>query len=217
MEVNNEIINHALVLWNYHNFKSELSKSDFILVMGSADTRVAIHGAYLMNLGYADIIVASGGYGKVTKDIFNMTEGERFGEIINFCGVSKAKILVEKEASNSGDNLQFVKKIFEQESRVYKKGILVTKPYMKKRAFAIAMKQWPEISWQVSAPALSLDMYISKEISMDMTINLMVGDLQRIKIYPDKGFQIPMEIPLEVWDSYEFLKGRGYTKYVIDE
>jgi hypothetical protein len=43
----------------------------------------------------------------------------------------------------------------------------------------------------------------------------MVGDLQRIKIYPDLGYQIAQEIPDEVWRAFEELVRAGYDKYLI--
>lgn len=45
----------------------------------------------------------------------------------------------------------------------------------------------------------------------------MVGDLQRIKEYPAKGFQIEMEIPGEVWDAFELLVREGYGQHLIRE
>ena len=42
----------------------------------------------------------------------------------------------------------------------------------------------------------------------------MVGDLQRIRIYPEKGFQIPQDIPDEVWAAYERLVGWGFTRHL---
>jgi hypothetical protein len=43
----------------------------------------------------------------------------------------------------------------------------------------------------------------------------MVGDLQRLRVYPEKGFQIPQEIPADVWAAYEELVRAGYDKYLI--
>ncbi|MBS1604174.1 MAG: YdcF family protein, partial [Bacteroidetes bacterium] len=48
----------------------------------------------------------------------------------------------------------------------------------------------------------------------ERVINSMVGDLQRIRIYPEKGFQIPMEIPDEVWVAYERLVAWGFTHHL---
>lgn len=52
---------------------------------------------------------------------------------------------------------------------------------------------------------------------MDEVINIMAGDLHRIKIYPQRGFQIYQDIPDYVWDAYEQLVSMGYTKYLIQE
>ena len=211
----NKLSKHISNIWEYHSIDKILHKSDFILVMGSADERVAIHAAYLFLLKYSELIIPSGGFGKVTKDLNKIPEGERFASIIEKLGVPSQNIIIENEATNSGENLTFVKNRLQNLSITVKTGILVTKPYMARRAYATAMKQWPEIQWEVSAPKLSFEMYLNDTITFDMTVNLMVGDLQRIKIYAEKGFQIEQEIPDDVWESYEFLKNNGYNKYVI--
>ena len=43
----------------------------------------------------------------------------------------------------------------------------------------------------------------------------MVGDLQRIRIYPALGFQIPQEIPDDVWEAYERLVAAGYDSRLV--
>lgn len=210
-----ETYHHAITLWNYHNLPEPTLPSDFLLVMGSADDRVAVHAANLYGMGFAKIVCTSGGYGKVTKNTLTITEGERFARIMQEHGVPAENILIENKASNSGENILFVKELLQHKGLFFKTGILVTKPYMKRRAFATAMKQWPGIEWQVSAPPLGFDEYITGEISSDLTINLMVGDLQRIKTYPQQGFQVEQEIPAEVWASYEYLRDHGFDRYVL--
>lgn len=43
----------------------------------------------------------------------------------------------------------------------------------------------------------------------------MLGDLQRIKVYPAKGFQIEQHIPDEVWQSYEKLVNSGFDSHIM--
>ena len=43
----------------------------------------------------------------------------------------------------------------------------------------------------------------------------MVGDLQRLRVYAEKGFQAPVEVPDEIWAAYERLVAAGYDQYVI--
>lgn len=43
----------------------------------------------------------------------------------------------------------------------------------------------------------------------------MLGDLQRIREYPAKGFQIAMHIPDEVWGAWTALATAGYTDHLL--
>jgi hypothetical protein len=59
-----------------------------------------------------------------------------------------------------------------------------------------------------------LENYVNSELSTDDVVSIMVGDLQRIKVYADKGFQIPQEIPDDVWAAYEELISAGYDRHL---
>lgn len=48
-------------------------------------------------------------------------------------------------------------------------------------------------------------------------IDVLVGDVQRMKLFYEKGWQIKMEIPQEVWNAYENLVKRGYDKFVLKD
>jgi hypothetical protein len=39
--MNNEVIDLAKIVWDYHHMNQKLEKSDIIMVLGSHDTRVA--------------------------------------------------------------------------------------------------------------------------------------------------------------------------------
>jgi hypothetical protein len=43
----------------------------------------------------------------------------------------------------------------------------------------------------------------------------MVGDLQRIRVYAEKGYQIYQEIPDDVWAAYEELVRAGYNQHLV--
>ena len=46
-------------------------------------------------------------------------------------------------------------------------------------------------------------------------IHEMVGDIQRLKAYPERGFQIPQHVPERVWYAYEQLVAKGYTDHQL--
>ncbi len=63
-----------------------------------------------------------------------------------------------------------------------------------------------------------MEQYLLKD-SLDAieTICVMIGDLQRIKIYPTLGYQIEQEIPSEVWRAFNSLVERGYGTQLVKE
>jgi uncharacterized SAM-binding protein YcdF (DUF218 family) len=132
-------------------------------------------------------------------------------------GVPSSAILIENKSTNTGDNVLFSKQLLQDKGLDFNSFILVQKPYMERRTYATFKKRWPEKEFKVTSPQLSFDEYTMDKNFKELTINVMVGDLQRIKEYPAKGFQIPQEIPTAVWDAYEKLVASGYTKCLIKE
>ena len=88
---------------------------------------------------------------------------------------------------------------------------------MERRTYATFQKVWPEKAIMVTSPQIAYENYPNADISKDDVINIMVGDLQRIKIYPEKGFQIYQEIPDQVWNAYQKLIALGYTKRLVKD
>jgi hypothetical protein len=90
---------------------------------------------------------------------------------------------------------------------------------MERRSYATFRKVWPEKELLVTSPQVSMDEYLSDyshdALSADEVISIMVGDLQRIRLYPAKGFQIHQDIPDDVWHAYEELVKAGYDRYLL--
>ncbi len=209
----------AETIWHYHLMNHQLSQADVLLVLCSHDTRVAERGAQLFHERWAPLIIFSGGLGTITKDIWNEPESDQFARVAIGLGVPKDKILIENRSSNTGENIMFTRQLLAEKEIDPQKFILVQKPYMERRSFATFRKLWPEKEVVVTSPQVSfheyLDHYASRELSRDEVISIMVGDLQRIKLYPDQGFQIYQEIPRDVWAAYEELVQAGYDQRLI--
>jgi hypothetical protein len=88
---------------------------------------------------------------------------------------------------------------------------------MERRSYATFKKHWPDKNLLVTSPQIPFDEYATDEIPLERVINIMIGDLQRIQLYPAKGFQIYQEIPAEVWDAYEQLVVLGFDKHLVKE
>ena len=210
-----EILSLAKKIWDYHHVNHKLVASDCILTLGSHDTRVAERAAQLYQEGWAPLLIFAGGLGRLTSDLWSEPEAELFARIAEEKGVPKEAILTENRSTNTGENIQFVKHLLGEKGLDPTTFIIVQKPYMERRSFATFAKNWPEKKFVVTSPQIPFEEYPNEEISMEQVINIMIGDLQRIRIYPEKGFQIYQEIPADVWEAYEKLVALGFNKQLI--
>jgi uncharacterized SAM-binding protein YcdF (DUF218 family) len=209
----------AETLWNYHLMKHQIAKADAILVLCSHDERVAERAAQLFHEGRAPLVIFSGGQGAITRSLWNEPEAERFAHIAVSLRVPRENILTETQSTNTGENIKFTKRLLAERGLDPQTFIVVQKPYMERRAYATFRQFWPEKDLVVTSPQVSfreyLDQYTNRALSVADVVGIMVGDLQRIRLYPARGYQIAQEIPDEVWGAYEELVRAGYDKYLI--
>lgn len=210
-----QILHHAKKLWDYHHMNHTLVKSDCILVLGSHDTRVAERGAELYLQGWARLLIFSGGLGNFTKDLWVEKEADLFAKIALQMGVPQDAILVENRSTNTGENILFTQQLLKEKNLDLQSFIVVQKPYMERRSYATFKKHWPDKLLSVTSPQISFENYPNEDIPMQRVINIMAGDLQRIKFYPEKGFQVYQEIPDDVWQSFEALVAAGYDQHLM--
>jgi uncharacterized SAM-binding protein YcdF (DUF218 family) len=210
-----EILSLAHVIWNYHHVNHELKRSDCILVLGSHDTRVAERGAELYLQGWAPVLIFSGGLGRLTDGLWQEAEADKFSKIAMQMGVPANAILVENKSTNTGENIHFTRQLLEQKNLYPETFIVVQKPYMERRSYATFKKVWPEKDIIITSPQISFEEYPIGDLTMDRVIQIMVGDLQRIKLYAEKNFQIEQDIPQKVWKAYEQLVKAGYDEQLV--
>lgn len=214
--ITSEVLSLARQLWDYHHMNHELAKSDCILALGSHDLRVADRAAELYLQGWAPLVVMSGGLGNLTKGMWTEAEADQFAAIAIEKGVPAAAILVENKSTNTGENILFTQQLLKEKGLDPKNFIVVQKPYMERRAYATFKKHWPDKHLLVTSPQITFDKYATDDIPVERVINIMIGDLQRIKLYPSKGFQVYQEIPENIWNVYERLLQLGFDKHLIN-
>lgn len=217
----NHIYALAQTIWHYHQLNHQLAKADAILVLCSHDTFVAEKGAQLLLDGWAPLLIFSGGLGAITKSMWSEPEADQFAAIAIKMGVPEHQILIENKSTNTGENVLFTKQLLAERGIEAQKFILVQKPYMERRSFATFRKLWPEKEALVTSPRVSFDEYLknyaNKQLTKDDVISIMVGDLQRIKLYAEKGYQIPQDLPTEVWAAGQELIQAGYNRHLISD
>jgi uncharacterized SAM-binding protein YcdF (DUF218 family) len=176
---------NAQIIWDYMRFEQPLKKADVIIGLGSTDIRTAEWCAKLYHDGYAPYILFTGARGRMTREAFTENEADVYAERAIELDVPESVILKESRTTNTGENIIYSHRLLQEMGLSAKSLIIVTKPYMLRRAYATFMKQWPDETKpdiQCSAIDVSFAEYCEDEMyPFDYVTNVMVGDLQRIR------------------------------------
>lgn len=203
------------LVWDYHVLGVEPRPSDLIFVLGSNDLRVADHAADLWARRLAPLVAVSGKSGRLTEGLFGKSEAEAFAERMQARGVPASALILEQEATNTGENIRFTRRLLAERGIVVGSAICVQKPFMERRTFATMARQWPELPCTISSPPLDFAAWCAGAIDPDEVISTMVGDLQRILAYPRLGYQIPQEVPPPVLAAMEALIRLGHDRHLV--
>jgi uncharacterized SAM-binding protein YcdF (DUF218 family) len=189
----------AMVLWEYHQLHHELQKS----------------GAELYLEGWAPWLMFSGGLGRLTLGKWDRPEAEVFADVAAQAGVPRDRILIENQSTNTSENVLFSRRVLRARRLTPRRVLAVHKPYMERRTYAVFQTRWPDVEVRVASPLIDFDAYPNGEISADELVNVIVGDLQRLKVYPPLGYLVEQDIPDEVWRAYEELVRLGYDRHLV--
>lgn len=205
----------ANTIWEYMRLKHEPEGADCMLILGSRDDRVAMHAAGVSRIYDYPAVMITGGISH-TQDLLATGWGEQ-SEALHFAEVYKrhqgrGEPILEQHATNTGQNAIFTYELLVTLDQTPKSILLVTKPYMERRALVTFEAQYPdkETVIRVCSQNVMLEEYCNKEQPFELVINIMVGDLQRIIEYPKRGLQTPQVIPEYVMQAYEYLLSKGY-------
>ena len=209
----------ARILWDYHRLGQDVRPADVMVVPGSHDLRVADHAALLYREGYAPLIVFSGGVahkGDLLDPGWDRPEADVFAERAGAGGVPGEAVLREPRAAHTGENMIYSDALLRAEGHTGRRILLIQKPYMERRALATALAQCPRWEVRVTSPPITFDDYPDpgQGLTRDVLVHIMVGDLQRILTYPDKGFQVHQEVPEAVMAAYRELRDRGFDGHI---
>ena len=217
----NQNIRHAVdTIWSYLRIGTNPGPAECMIVLGSRDDRVASYAAGLAHTYNYDAIVISGGIAHqndlLVTEWSETTEAEHFYEVMRTSGLTH-KVLLEVQATDTGGNAYLSYTLLKAQGILPLSILVVTKPYMERRALATFEKQWPEhgVSIQVSSPPSTFDTYCNDAQPIGDVINIMVGDLERIIYYPELGYQTKQDVSSEVLQALSVLKSAGYTKRLL--
>lgn len=199
----------AQLIWEYHQMNHALRPADIAIGLGSHDLGVATFAAHLFHQGLFPTLVFTGGNSPTTTAYFPRGEAIHYRDHAIELGVPASNILVEPQATNTGQNIALTRDLLADTD--VKSVLLISKPYMQRRAFATCQKLWPEVQAVCASDPINLVAYIASIGDVNLVLNMLVGDLQRVIDYPARGFATKQKVPYDVLSAYERMIAAGYT------
>ncbi|GAA4926131.1 hypothetical protein GCM10025331_06660 [Actinoplanes utahensis] len=160
-------------------------------------------------------LVFSGANAPTTIEVFPRGEAVHYREYAMENGVPADAILVETQARNTSQNIEYTRAVLEKRGIQAQSVILMSRPYQQRRAYATCKKIWPEVDVICASLPLGLDNYVASIGNAAKFINMLVGDTQRITKYADLGFAIAQEVPMDVEESFSRLTRAGYVDRLV--
>ena len=204
------------IIWDYLGLHQEPVKADVIVGFGNFNTDIARRAAELYHRGYAPKILFTGGLGRNTEGMLPEPEAVRFAKVAMECGVPEEDIILEDKSRNTKENIEFTKALLEERDIPHTHILGVHQPFMERRIVAAMGVYWPEQSFTVTSPQVTIPQYLERAkeqgITENASVSVIVGDFQRIELYAKLGYQLPQYIPEEAWEAYHQLVAMGFDK-----
>ena len=204
------------VIWDYLCLNQEPKKADCIVGFGNFNTDIARRAAELYHQGYAPKILFTGGLGRNTEGMLPEPEAVRFAKTAMECGVPREDILLEDRSRNTKENIEFTRELLEARGVPHGHILGVHQPFMERRIVAAMGVYWPEQSFSVTSPQVTIPQYLEDSKRQGLTenaaVSVIVGDFQRIELYAKLGYQLPQYIPEKAWEAFRELVAMGYDK-----
>lgn len=213
-----EALSLARVIWDYHQLHQAPIPGDVIVALGTNDLRVAEFAAALYWRGFGATLACSGGVAHQDDLLatgWEKTEAEMFADVAERCRVPRERILLETRSTNTSENLRFTRALLDESGIRPGRIVIAVKPFMQRRVWATLAVVWPEIAATLASPRMTLDEYFTPELDPEKIVNIMMGDLQRLWIYGQRGWSAPQVIPESVQAAYRRLVELGFTKHLI--
>ena len=214
--VHKEALEPLQVIWDYLCLNVKPQKADVIVGFGNFNEDIPRRAAELYLQGYAPRILFTGGLGRNTVGLLPESEADRFARVAIGCGVPDEAIIREDKSTNTAENIIFTRKLLEELNIPHDHILGVHQPFMERRITAAMGVYWPELNFSVTSPQVTIPEYLEaakgQGITENASISVIVGDFQRMKLYADKGWQVPQEIPQSAWEAFDRLVELGYDK-----
>ena len=209
-----EYLKPLQVIWDYLCLREQPKKADCIVGFGNFNVNIARRAAELYHQGYSDRILFTGGLGRNTLGMLPEPEAVRFAKVAMECGVPESALILEDKSTNTAENIRFTHDLLAKLGLPRDHLLGVHQPFMERRIKAAFGVYWPEVKLTVTSPQVTIPEYLEaakvQGISERASVEVIVGDFQRMELYAQKGWQVPQEIPDSAWEAFRELVSMGY-------
>ena len=208
-------LNLAKDIFDYLNLSSKtIQPAGVIIGFGHFDLKIPHRCGALFEQGLAEHIIFTGGIGSGTADL-GKPEAQAFADTLSVAhpAIPNSALLIEDKSTNTSENIQFTAKKLEQQwpnftfGKEIKQAILVSNAYRQRRVWLTCKRNLPNITFFNAPPKTTfeqeLDMFSNKGFDF---VDLLVGEIDRIIAYGEKGYLAIEEIPPKIYGKYIELK-----------
>jgi hypothetical protein len=198
------------------------------MVLGSPDFAVAGHAADLLARGVADKAVISGGC-LLPGTSQPVLEANKMADLMAAKGVCGDRLLRETQSRNTTDHFWKTEQLLRGRPDVAggenppKFVILVPTPIAERRALATGRLRWWRSQIWVDGTPETYSQYMKRmekiePLGQRATLSRMVGEIQRIQIYPQLGWMTEPDeaVPADVMEAYLRLKREFDDRLITD-
>jgi uncharacterized SAM-binding protein YcdF (DUF218 family) len=204
-------------IWDYHQLHHPWRRCSAAIALGSFDLGVATYAATLFKQNYFPLVMFTGASSPTTIDQFPRSEAIEYREHALSLGVPDETILVKPHATNTGQNITLTHQLLDHHGIEVTDLMLICMPYMQRGAYATCAKHWPEVAIVCASEPITLAEHIQAMGADRLVIDELVGDLQRIWLYPRQGFAIAQPVPDPVMIAYHRLVDAGFDSKVLPQ
>lgn len=205
----------AQLLWDYHLMHHAPRPCSVAMGLGSHDLGVADVTAELYHQGMAPVIVFTGATSPTTRARMPRGEAIHYRERALELGVPESAVLLEPRATNTGENIEFTKAMLAEAGIKVSSVLLVSKPYEERRSYSMMRKMWPEVEVVCASTSKSLEEYVDSIGDARLVIDMVVGALQRVLVFPRLGLAIEQDVPDAVVAAFERLRYEGFIRRLM--
>ncbi|WP_052847231.1 YdcF family protein [Streptomyces avicenniae] len=205
----------ARLLWSYHRMHHPPRACSVLVGLGSHDLGVADTAVDLYQAGHAPLLVFTGANSPTTRERMPRGEAVHYRERALALGVPASAVLVEPRARNTGQNITFTRELLATAGVTVSSVLLVTKPYEERRTYATARKLWPDVEVVSASTPLAFGAYAESIGDERLVIDMLVGALQRLVLYPAAGHMIEQTVPGDVSAAFDRLCAAGFTSRLV--